>query len=83
MVEYSTIAIDRQVRYLISKEIVRLEIEILSEIDRRALSTEGIGRQHPIAFWVCLWILILSYKDHRTWLYVIASHGKYRVFICV
>jgi hypothetical protein len=70
-------------RSLVSKEIVRLEIEILSEIDKRVLSTEGIGRQHPIAFWVCLWTLILSYKDHRIWLNVIASYGKYRVFICV
>jgi hypothetical protein len=83
VIEYSSLAIDCQVRSLVSKEIVRLEIEILSEIDKRVLSTEGIGRQHPIAFWVCLWTLILSYKDHRIWLNVIACYGKYRVFICV
>jgi hypothetical protein len=76
---YSSLAIDDQVRSLVSKEIVRLEREILFEIDKRVSSTEGIGRQHPIAFWVCLWTLILSYKDHRIWLCIMGSDGKYRV----
>ena len=63
-------------RSLVSKEIVRLEFEILSEIDRRVSKTEGIGRQHPIAFWVCLWTLILSYKDHRIWFSLMFSDGN-------
>jgi hypothetical protein len=68
------------VRFLVSKEIVRLELEILSEIDRRVSKTEGIGRQHPIAFWVCLWTLILSYKDHRIWLGLVFSDGNSYLF---
>jgi hypothetical protein len=79
IIAYSSLAIDYQVRSLVSKEIVRLEMEILSEIDNRVSSKEGIGRQHPIAFWVCLWTLILSYKDYRIWLCLMASDGKYRV----
>jgi hypothetical protein len=53
-----------QFKWLISRQIVQPEAEILSEIDRLVSSSDKIGRDKPIAFWVCLWTMLLSYKNH-------------------
>jgi hypothetical protein len=53
-----------QLRYIISKEILQLEIAILAEIDRRVHTPKSISKEEPLAFWVCLWTLIFCYKSH-------------------
>jgi hypothetical protein len=53
-----------QLRYIISKEILQLEIAILSEIDSLVYTSSNISRQDPLAFWICLWTLIFCYKSH-------------------
>jgi hypothetical protein len=53
-----------QFKWLISRQIVQPEAEILSEIDRLVSSSDKIGRDKPIAFWICLWTMLLSYKSH-------------------
>jgi hypothetical protein len=58
-----------------------IEAEILAEIDKRVYGSEGIGRQNPIALWVCLWTLILSYKDQRIFLNFWVPSGKGKVLI--
>jgi len=53
-----------QVKAIVSKEIARLEISILTEIYKLVYSSNNIGKEKPLALWVCLWTLILSYKSH-------------------
>jgi hypothetical protein len=57
-------AMTLQFKWLISKQIIEPEAEILSEIDKLISTSDKIGRDKPIAFWVCLSTLLLSYKSH-------------------
>ncbi|KAH6678188.1 hypothetical protein B0J14DRAFT_316756 [Halenospora varia] len=54
----------KQLRYTISKDVVKLELEVLFEMDKLLFGAETIGRQNPIGLWLCLWTLILTYKEH-------------------
>jgi hypothetical protein len=51
-----------QLKAMIAKEIVGLEQVILSSFDGILWGPDKIGREKPLAFWVCLWTLIFSYK---------------------
>jgi len=59
-----------QLKAILSQEIIQLEAGILSELDKLVYGIDGIGRDNPIALWVCLWTLILSYKAHIIYLKV-------------
>lgn len=56
-----------QLRLPICKEILAIEADVLTEIDRMIQRKGGIGRQNPLAIWASLWILILSYKEHMVY----------------
>jgi hypothetical protein len=70
-------AMSTQLRYIISKEIVTVEVEVLAQIDKLVFGSETIGRQNPLVIWVCLWTLILSYKDHMVYTDAFYVRGKY------
>ena len=53
-----------QLKPIVSEAIDDLEKAVLSKIDGLVQGTISIGRQNPLALWACLWILILSYKEH-------------------
>jgi hypothetical protein len=57
-------AIRMQLRIPICKAIKISETYVLLEIDRMIQGKAGIGKQNPLATWVVLWILILSYKEY-------------------
>jgi len=59
-----SVAMGTQLYLIISKAIFEVEASVLAEIDKLVYDSEGIGRRNPLALWVCLWTLILSYKDH-------------------
>jgi hypothetical protein len=61
---YTSYTVSVQIKWKIAKEIVLLEAEILSEIDKLVYSFDRTGRDKPLALWVCLWTLILCYKSH-------------------
>jgi hypothetical protein len=61
---YTSYTVLVQVKWKIANEIVQLEAEILSEIDKLVYNFDKIGRDKPIALWVCLWTLIIGYKSH-------------------
>jgi hypothetical protein len=63
-----------QLKFIMIREIVRLELEILSEIDR--IAHGGIGKQGPIGAWAALWILMLSYQGHMIAESFHKSYGK-------
>jgi hypothetical protein len=67
-------AIRMQLRLPICKAIKISETYVLSEIDRMIQSKAGIGRQNPLATWVALWILILSYKEYMIFCKASYSH---------
>lgn len=56
-----------QIRHLVGKGIMELEAEILDDLDR-LLHSEGPGRQNPLATWICLWVLVLVYKEQMAFL---------------
>jgi hypothetical protein len=55
-------------KYMSSKDIVELELEILAEIDKLIYCSEGIGKRNPLGVWVSLWLLILAYQEHMIYL---------------
>lgn len=61
--------ITAQLRLRIGQKITGLEVEILTELDYLLFGTDGLGKRNPLASWVCLWILILAYREHMSHLW--------------
>jgi hypothetical protein len=73
--EFVSGAMQIQLKFITSKVITKLEVEILSEIDKSARGTGALGRRSPIVFWVCLLLVMFSYKGQKV--YAAAFHqGK-------
>jgi hypothetical protein len=70
-----------QLRHHIGKGIVDLEAEIFDEFDRLLYGSEGIGRRNPLATWVCLWILVLSYKEQMAFIHFHYFHDRIRTSV--
>jgi dolichol kinase len=62
--EYTPHTITLQLKSLIIKEIAQLEFKILSEIDELIRGSKTTDNANALAVWVCLWIVILSYRDN-------------------
>lgn len=69
-----------QLRVHVGEEIVRVETDVLTKIDKLTQSKEGIGRQNPLAMWACLWILIISYKEHMVFLKGVMGFGNNKFY---
>jgi hypothetical protein len=69
-----------QLRVQVGEAIIRVEADVLTQIDKLTQSKEGIGRQNPLAVWACLWILILSYKEHMVYLKVVTSFDSNKAY---
>lgn len=67
--EIASWAMEKQLDKCISEEAVKLEAEVLHELENLLYGADSIGRQNPLVVWVCLWLLILYYKSHLscTW----------------
>jgi hypothetical protein len=63
-----------QLKHRIASGIVELEVDIFDELDCRLYGNDGIGKRNPLATWVCLWILVLAYKEQMA---VIHFHYLY------
>lgn len=77
--QFESSYIKLQIRTTIAKDILTLEVDVLSQMDRLLFGTEGLGRQNPIGIWLCLWALIFTYKEHMisTAYYVQEARLKY------
>jgi hypothetical protein len=62
--EFPSTAIVAQIRRIIAKELVQVEVQLLSKVENLVCRAENVSRQNPIAVWILLWILIFSYRDH-------------------
>lgn len=71
----------KQLRYTISKDVVKLELEVLFEMDKLLFGAETIGRQNPIGLWLCLWTLILTYKEHMIMTFNWKETGTHHKFL--
>jgi hypothetical protein len=60
------VALDDRIR----KALVEVEAEVLFEFERIIFGVGGIGKQNPLAVWVCLWLLILHYNSMMAWVLV-------------
>jgi hypothetical protein len=61
--------INIQLKHHIGTGIVELEADILDDLDRLLYGPDGIGRRNPLATWVCLWTLLLAYKEQMAFIY--------------
>jgi hypothetical protein len=48
---------------------MNLEVDIFDDLDRLLYGPDGIGKSSPLATWVCLWNLVLAYKDQMAYIY--------------
>src|SRR6266536_2451250 len=62
--EWTPHTITLQLKSLIIREITRLELRILLEIDKLIRGSKTTDNANPLAVWVFLWIVILSYRDN-------------------
>jgi hypothetical protein len=79
--EFASWAMQSQIQNLVMKEAVKLEAEVLSELERILHSSQSIGSQNPIAIWVCLWLLLLYYKSHLVFIWSLyggRASGRYK-----
>lgn len=58
-----------QLKHHIATGIMELEADIFDELDRLLYGPDGIGKRNPIATWVCLWALLLTYKEQMAFIY--------------
>ncbi|KAF8849451.1 hypothetical protein BDZ45DRAFT_680506 [Acephala macrosclerotiorum] len=61
--------IKAQLKHHIAIGIMELEAEIFDELDRLLYGPDGIGKRNPLATWVCLWTLVLAYKEQMAFIY--------------
>jgi hypothetical protein len=60
----------------IAKTVIDLEVEILSALDQLLYKSSSIGKEIFLSTWLCLWILILSYKEHMLLIKYFSEHDK-------
>lgn len=65
-----------QLRQHIGKGIMELEVDILNELDCLIYGPQSIGRQNPLAIWACLWLLILTYRGHFSFIHWFFLHEQ-------
>lgn len=75
---YTSSWMKMQLRAMAAKEIVKLEAIILAELDHIVYRPGGVGKDNVLALWVCLWVLILTYRAYFSFLFVHPSHEKSR-----
>jgi hypothetical protein len=61
--------IKSQLKHHTASGIVELEAYIFDELDRLLYGHDGIGKRNPLATWVCLWILVLVYKEQMAFIH--------------
>lgn len=66
--DYASHAIFIQLRFVLSRVIAKQEFEVLYEIERLSKGTGLAGRDTPIAIWISLWTLMLSYEEQMIYL---------------
>jgi len=61
--EYLSRAVHTQLAIIVTMGIIDLEVEILSELQKRIFSTKGPGKRNMLPIWTTLWLLIFTYRD--------------------
>jgi hypothetical protein len=75
-IERASTATYLQLRLVAARAIIQLEAEVLANIDKFAFGSGTIGRRNPLAIWLCLWVLLLSYKDHMVYMKALSPEGR-------
>jgi hypothetical protein len=81
--EFAGTWITSQLKHHTASGIVELEENIFEELDRLLYGHDGIGKRNPLATWVCLWILVLVYKEQMGFIhfhYLYDTTRKYSFF---
>lgn len=59
---YASKAVHKQIAIILTPGIEALEHSILIQLQSLIFSQKGIGRQNELPIWICLWLLILTYR---------------------
>jgi hypothetical protein len=60
--QYASKVVHAQVKVVVARGIVDLEVEILSELQKLIFGSKGPGKLNLLPIWTCLWHLILTYR---------------------
>ena len=60
---YTSQAVHTQLAVIVTKGIQDLEIDVLSELQKRVFGTKGLGKDNMLPIWTALWLLILTYRE--------------------
>jgi hypothetical protein len=58
--QYASVAVHVQLDVVVTKGIIDLEVELLSCLEKQI---KGLGKGNMLPVWICLWLLILTYRD--------------------
>ena len=61
-IRYTSKAVHRQIAGILTKGIETLECDILEQLQYLIFSQNGRGTQNEVPIWICLWLLMLTYR---------------------
>jgi len=59
---YASPTVHRQLHLIAARGIAQAEAELLSDLQRLIQGSLELSQATPLAIWVCLWLLILTYR---------------------
>jgi hypothetical protein len=89
--QYASKAVHAQIEGIAAGGIVDLEIEILADLQKLLFGPKGLGKFNMLPIWICLWLLILTYrrtltngasKKNKDSRFALAQH-MYHMFVAV
>jgi hypothetical protein len=60
--KYASKAVHKQIAVIITKGIESLECDILRQLQTLIFSQKGRSIQNEVPIWICLWLLMLTYR---------------------
>jgi hypothetical protein len=59
---YASKAVHKQIATILTPGIESLEQSILTQLQSLIFSQKGMGKENELPIWICLWLLILTYR---------------------
>lgn len=60
--KYASKAVHKQIAVVIASGIESLERDILGQVQDLIFSQKGLGKENEVPIWICLWLLMLTYR---------------------
>lgn len=60
--KHASSTVNRQVAVVVARGIIDLEIDLLAQLQKLIFDTRGPGKKNMLPIWICLWLLLLTYR---------------------